>query len=203
MNTQKKPYHHGDLASVILDEATKMLASHDASEISLRELARRLGVSHQAPYAHFKSKEELFSVMIIRGFREIEECSLAALEQHNDARSQLKMSGLSYIRFATSHPQLLHLMFQKKESVADEIKVAKQAAFAALIKIMHGGAESGVFRKENPFTMAQVAWSYIHGLSVLLIQNAIPSYPDGTDAIDSFFEANFEIFLKGLDARKG
>ena len=66
---QERPYHHGDLRHAIVQAALEILRETQSLEFSLRELARRAGVSHNAPYKHFSDKRELWRLFQPRGLR--------------------------------------------------------------------------------------------------------------------------------------
>src|SRR6266850_4711197 len=95
-------YHHGDLRAALLQTAGKVLEKEGLGELSLRELARRAGVSHNAPYRHFPDRDSLLAALAAEGF--------ALLE--NEMRGLgARAMGEVYIRFALQHPQRFRLMF--------------------------------------------------------------------------------------------
>src|SRR5919106_6099117 len=107
-----RAYHHGNLRSALLETAERTLARRGASELSLRELAREVGVSHAAPRRHFADKQALFDALAEDGFerlgRELDEAMAAA---DGSLRGKLAAFAHAYVRFATEHAPLLDLMF--------------------------------------------------------------------------------------------
>lgn len=134
-------YHHGDLRAAILDAAARMVEKEGAGGVSVREAARRAGVSHSAPYRHFPDREALLSALASQGFDQL----MKALE----SRSGPEMT-TAYVRFALMHPQLFRLMFAGRR--APELEAHFAAAFAGMGKVG-----------------AAAAWSLVHGLALLLL----------------------------------
>src|SRR5690349_3579164 len=95
-------YHHGDLRPALLKAAGRVLEKEGPAALSLRELARRAGVSHNAPYRHFADREALLAALAADGFRMLGEVLGVASSRHR---------GEAYVRFALEHPQLFRLMF--------------------------------------------------------------------------------------------
>jgi len=148
-------YHHGALRSALLEAAGDILETDGASALSLREAARRAGVSHSAPYRHFPNRDSLLAALAAEGF--------SLLREAAGKRPEGDM-GLGYVEFALTHPHRFRLMFggqlrldehpglraQAEENFAD-----LQGAFASL------GADA-------PFAAA-AAWSLVHGLASLML----------------------------------
>ena len=96
------PYHHGDLRQAVLTKAGEVLEKEGLESLSLREVARGAGVSHNAPYRHFSDRDRLLVALIEEGFQML----LDAL-----ARRPRREMGEAYVDFALSHPQRFRLMF--------------------------------------------------------------------------------------------
>src|SRR5689334_25241030 len=101
--TPQRPYHHGDLRRAILSAALDVIATDGPTALSLRDLARRAGVSHAAPAHHFKDKAGLLTAIAIDGYERL----AVALE----AGSSLLELGAAYVRFALDHPAHFEVMF--------------------------------------------------------------------------------------------
>jgi AcrR family transcriptional regulator len=139
-------YHHGDLRSAVLAAAWRMLEKEGLAGLSVREAARRAGVSHSAPYRHFADREALLTALVAEGFGRLN----AALE--NRAGRDL---GEAYVAFALEHPQRFRLMFSRARANADV-----QARFAA--SFAHLGADAAA--------AGAAAWSLVHGLASLIVE---------------------------------
>jgi AcrR family transcriptional regulator len=172
MSSSKVParddYHHGDLRRHLIAIAREIVASKGPAGVSLREAARIAGVSHNAPYRHFESREHLLSAVAAEGFRELEgELKSAASKVTQDQR--LNAIGRAYLRFALNNRGLYLLMFGSEldKTGNDELAEASRAAFAQLDASIaaRGGSE--------PSAGATAAWAFVHGLAHLIIDEQI------------------------------
>ena len=150
-------YHHGDLRPALLRAAAKVLEKEGPAALSLRELARRAGVSHNAPYRHFSGREALLAALAADGFRMLGD----ALAQ-NSGRAM----GEAYVRFALEHPQLFRLMFGGHLNFSRHRELAQAAArpYEALVAAFR--AQPAI---ADPDKSAAAAWSLVHGLAHLLL----------------------------------
>lgn len=156
-------YHHGDLRPALLRAAARALEEEGPAALSLRELARRAGVSHNAPYRHFAGREALLAALAVDGFGRLGE-ALAGASRRD--------MGEAYVRFAIEHPQLFRLMFGGHLSFSRHGDLARAAAspYRALVDAFR--AEPSI---ADPEKAAAAAWSLVHGLSHLLLDGHFPS----------------------------
>jgi AcrR family transcriptional regulator len=148
-------YHHGDLRAAVLGAAAAIIEKEGLAGLSVREAARRAGVSHNAPYRHFPDREALLAALAAEGFSQLSK----ALE--NRVGREL---GEDYVRFALERPQRFRLMFggQLAFDKHPELRTQAQASFGKLEKAFAGlGAEANF--------AAAAAWSLVHGLAHLLL----------------------------------
>src|SRR6185312_15394339 len=106
----ERPYHHGDLRRAIVKAALEILQETQSLDFSLRELARRAGVSHNAPYKHFADKRELLAAVSSAGFELLTERMRNEITAHRDARAQLFALWRAYIHHGVENPALYRLM---------------------------------------------------------------------------------------------
>jgi AcrR family transcriptional regulator len=107
-------YHHGDLRRALLDAALEVLSAEGAAALTLREVARRAGVTHAAPYRHFTDKQALLATVAEEGFRMLAaEMTRGAAPHASDPRRALEAIGAAYVRFATSQRAHFQVMFGK------------------------------------------------------------------------------------------
>ena len=110
-----RPYHHGDLRRVIVDTAAKMLVEEKGWQFTLREIARRVGVSHAAPYKHFPDKDALLAELAVQGFEQLGRDMVAAITpQSRSVIKAFKAAALAYIEFGVQNPALYRLMFSSE-----------------------------------------------------------------------------------------
>jgi AcrR family transcriptional regulator len=145
------PYHHGDLRSAVLHQAGEILEKEGIDALSLREVARRAGVSHNAPYRHFPDRDRLLVALAEEGFQML----LGALE-----RRPRREMGEAYVDFALTHPQRFRLMF------GGRVKLAKPDQYI-YERLKQSFADLG----ENAEYAAAAAWGLVHGLSQLLLND--------------------------------
>ncbi|AFY76291.1 transcriptional regulator [Pleurocapsa sp. PCC 7327] len=198
----KKTYHHGDLRQALIDTAIELIAERGMSNWSLREVARRIGVSHTAPYRHFADREALLAAVAEKGFQEMSNYLLQTLEKIPNEHSQrLQAIGVAYVQYAIAHPCEYEVMFrysQKDEGQYPALSEAATTAFMMLVNVIIEGQKAGAFREENPKGLAWVAWSLVHGLAMLLVDGQIKVPENSTvEALASF---TTQMLTEGLQA---
>ncbi len=176
------PYHHGDLRRSLLDGANAILAETGRWDFSLREVARRAGVSHNAPYRHFADKEELLAAIGVVGYQALHERTSIAAQGACGAVDKLAATGRAYIQFGIDNPALYRLMFGQALPSSDSLPLALQQAVAVARKdlrdVVETGARDGAFNLDPDdaaeVTVATVAaWSFVHGFTLLTIDQVV------------------------------
>ncbi len=184
--SQKDVYHHGDLHQALLDGALAWIADEGISSLSLRGLARRVGVSHNAPYRHFADKTALLAAVAEEGFLSLTlalNTTLAETVEHPLRR--LESIGVSYVLYAVDHAAHYRVMFGPYMCDANLCKVnpypslnrAASDSFAVLVSVIAEGQIRGEIRGGKPQELARVAWSMVHGLAMLLIDGHLERSP--------------------------
>jgi AcrR family transcriptional regulator len=175
-----KTYHHGDLRQSLIDGAIELLAEKDVSSFSLREVARRVGVSHTSPYRHFEDKEALLAAVAEEGFLELTELMrIASDRSSSDSLEKLEAIGVAYVKFGVDRPTHYRVMFgSRKEQQTEYPSLAKAAniAFSILEGAIARGQIKGAIRSGYTQQLAWVAWSLVHGLVMLLINGQLPIF---------------------------
>jgi AcrR family transcriptional regulator len=160
MSDQAAPYHHGDLRQALLSAAREVLERKGPSSLSLRDLARQLGVSHNAPYRHFADRDALLDALSAEGFARLAE----ALQQVQGATAAERIAamGQTYVAFADAHPGLFALMFQPVDATArpETLPIA-----ARTLDLLRAGIREAT-GAEDPVDVATL-WALVHGLSAL------------------------------------
>ncbi|MDQ0463877.1 AcrR family transcriptional regulator [Caulobacter ginsengisoli] len=167
MPTSERPYHHGDLRRALVAEGEALLGEVGAANLALREVARRLGVSHNAPYRHFPTREALLAAIATAGFEALAERTDQAGKRGTGGVMQER--GLAYVAFALERPAVFRLMFsdQVDRTAFPELAAAAQASLARA-----SAAIGAAYGEEGDAVMA--AWSFVHGLTVLLLDGQTP-----------------------------
>ena len=175
----KTTYHHGDLRQALIDAALALITeAQNTGHVSLREVARRVGVSQAAPYRHFADKEALLAAVAEEGFQRL----LAALQagdtgDADDPVARLQASGVAYVKFAIAYPAHYRVMFSTfrvDHSVYPSLNGAAEKAFAVMVEAIVDGQAAGIIQSGHPQQLAWVAWSLVHGLALLLIEQQLP-----------------------------
>ena len=177
-------YHHGDLKAALLGAALEILERDGPAALSLRRVARDVGVSPAAPYAHFRNKAALIQAVGAQGFGRLAD-AMAAEARAAAAGDALRALGRGYVRFAVRHPALFRLMFGPaldRGAPGQGLRASAAASHAVLADAVlarlraTGGAEAA-----PAFTLA--AWALVHGLATLLVDGlVIPAHLDAGDA---------------------
>ena len=167
--TTSKPYHHGDLRRQLIAVGEEVLAERGLAALSLREVARRLGVSHNAPFKHFASREALLAAMQGEGFEELA-ARLAAADAGPPDRFMVAR-GQAYVSFALERPALFRLMFSGEVDLARYPELAERAEWS-LSQV--GGRMADAFGSEAVEDATLSAWAFVHGLAHLILDNQVP-----------------------------
>ena len=165
---EKLGYHHGDLRRALIDAAAKIVRKQGAGAVTLREVARTAGVSHNAPYRHFDSLGALLAAVATEGFEEFGAALRAAAEEEPDAKLRRNAIGGAYLRFALDNPKLYRLMFGAELDKSDhpELRAASDAAFSILTGTLARSGKTGHADAIN-------AWAFVHGLAHLVLDKQI------------------------------
>ena len=179
LESSKKPerYHHGDLKNALLDAAWDLASEGSVDHFTLREVARRAGVSPAAPYHHFADKNDLVRQLAIRAFEAMRQTLQTAADSATDATQQLEAMGVAYLRFAFTHAAEFRFMFKRELCGApgqpDPLEVAGRAAQAVLYDVVVAAQANQTIRAGDPQIIVLSIWSAIHGLSGILLETPL------------------------------
>jgi AcrR family transcriptional regulator len=179
----ERRYHHGDLPRAIVKAALEILRETQSLEFSLRELARRAGVSHNAPYKHFADKRELLAAVSAAGFEMLTKRMAREIAGFRSPREQLFAMLRAYIDHGVENPALYSLMFggylggpDRSRPAMELVEAEKTKALLAGV-IVSGGLGRAIAdgaRNERKLAGAILAcWSLVHGLTLLLADGLV------------------------------
>lgn len=171
-------YHHGTLRAALVAEAVRLLAAGNPAALSLRELARRLGVSPAAPYRHFADKDALLAAVAQAGFELLcADLDSAAASHADDPLRQMADIGWAYVRFALGQPHYFQVMFGRAampQTTYPELRAAGQSAFGILLRAIDSAQRADRVAPGDPRELAVAAWAQVHGLATLLLEGQLP-----------------------------
>jgi AcrR family transcriptional regulator len=190
----ERPYHHGNLRTALLAEAERTVRERGAQELSLRELARTVGVSHGAPRRHFSDRQALLEALAVAGFERLgNELGAAREGTGEDFRSRLQATAAAYVRFATRDAALLELMFAGKHGEhAEVLSEAAERAFSVMFALIEQGQSEGALDQGEPERVGLVLFATIQGVAALATGGMIQ-----TDQVDRLLADAIERFLRG------
>lgn len=174
---RKPSYHHGGLRKALIAAGVDALYHADRSDLSLRELARQVGVSPTAAYRHFASKEDLLSAISEKGFDELVARFRAAAEAAKRPDERLMEIGRAYVAFARERPTMFRLMFGGDVPIATLQKDKGRFGGPAFDALLQAAADrdDGHLSASQTLVRAVQAWSLVHGYAMLLIDGRLPA----------------------------
>ncbi len=196
----EKSYHHGDLKDALVKSAREILNNKGADALSLRAIAADVGVSHMAPYSHFKNKKSLFQSIAATGFKELSQVMIESSESIDKPSELILQYGATYIEFALTQPQLYRLMLGQIENTGRrhrgesspsdtheglDISFERPVLPAELadssrkpFELLAQAFEQITDDEQQAKAQAVGAWSMVHGMAALLIEGHF-SIPNG------------------------
>jgi AcrR family transcriptional regulator len=170
-------YHHGNLPAALLEAVESAVADYGVSGVSLREVARRAGVSPSAPAHHFGNKAGLLTAFATAGYQLLAETVIkeAAASEAADPAAELAAIGRGYVRFATSHPAHFEVMFRLDalDPANRKFVAASEAAYELLTGAVDRCRSARRLHGRSPEVVAISAWSLVHGLSALWLSGRL------------------------------
>jgi AcrR family transcriptional regulator len=189
-----RPYHHGNLRAELLDAAERSLEELGADQLSLRELARTLEVSHAAPRSHFPDRQALLDALAERGYDRL----AAAMREANassgpEFEARLRATAAAYVAFASHSPALLDLMYASKPGGGS---LGLQAGAADAINVVRNlicdGIADGVLASRNPEHYSFLLFSWVRGIATLVTSGIV-----APDAADQLITDAIATFIRG------
>jgi AcrR family transcriptional regulator len=196
--TSARPYHHGDLRRVLIETALDMLREGKGWQFTLREVARRAGVSHAAPYKHFPDKAALLVEIAMLGFDRLREALAAARpDAPVSLRDELAALARAYVAFGTDNPALYRLMFSAEEVKAAGMHLNERAlaVFDVVLQMLGQGQAAGNIRTRPIQGQAAACWGLVHGMTMLAIDGLLAPEKVGTAPLD----AALSTLMEGLE----
>lgn len=192
-----RPYHHGNLRSALLDAAEQTVRDRGVDALSLRELARELGVSHGAPRRHFADRQALLDALAEAGFERLRLELRAALDGAGaDFVQRLHATAAAYVRFAIDDSALLELMFAgKHREEAPVLEQAAERAFSVMLELIEQGQSEGYLEPGDPERVGLVLFATIQGIASLVTAGVV-----APEQVSGLLSDSIAHFLRGSRA---
>jgi AcrR family transcriptional regulator len=193
-------YHHGNLRRALLDASVDVIAERGPDDFTLREIARRAGVSHNAPYHHFADKEALVAELCIESFTMLR-AELLAIERRGGPLERIRRLGVAYVRFALDNRPRFRVMWRPelRGGLAGETPEDADAdAYGVLLEAIDEARVAGKLAAGSRERIALTAWSTVHGLALLLLDG--PLADKSRDDALALAEDVVKRLLRGLAA---
>lgn len=190
----ERPYHHGQLRSALLAAAERHLRDGGLDQLSLRQLAREVGVSHAAPRRHFADRQALLDALAATGFARLAERLRGALDAAgDDFAARLRATVGSYVRFAVDNAALLELMFAGKHGPgAEQVMAAAEPAVELMHEVIVQGQNEGELGAGDPEQVGSVLFATTHGIATLINGDMIDAA-----RLEELVETATEQFIRG------
>jgi AcrR family transcriptional regulator len=188
-----RPYHHGNLRTALLEQAARTVREHGADELSLRELARQVGVSHSAPRRHFADLQALRAALAEAGFVRLGAELRAAVDAAGpDFGARLRSTAAAYVRFATEEAALLELMFASKQhEQSATLHETAERAFAVMLDLIREGQAAGVLDEGDLERVGLVLFATMQGIAALVTSGMVDA-----DQVDELVNDANALFLR-------
>jgi AcrR family transcriptional regulator len=172
-----KKYHHGDLENALIKAGVEILSKEGIEGLSLRKVAKRAGVSHSAPYAHFKDRQSLIAAISTEGFKQLYAELDAAVSTHaGDPRQQLVEGAWAYVQFAMNNTDTFKIMFsgvlEKEKEYPSFVEISRRT-FERVVDIVRACQNAGILRSAPAELVAVSVWGQIHGVISLALEGQI------------------------------
>jgi AcrR family transcriptional regulator len=171
VSTSQIAYHHGSLRDALITAGRAALEGASGLDLSLRELARTVGVSPAAVYRHFPNKQALLAALSGEGLTMLGEAQRKAYDEGGGGQSGFIETGRAYVRFALAHPALFRLIFAHGETAKaqpDKSDPASQLLHASTVELT--GSDG-----PDAERLALQAWSLGHGIAMLMLDKRLPA----------------------------
>ncbi|WP_394821865.1 WHG domain-containing protein [Pendulispora albinea] len=165
-----------DVRARVLEAAVALMAEGGLANLSMREVARRAGVSHQAPYHYFPDREAILAAIAQQGFILLEQELDRVREPESPAAGRMGRAGEAYVRFAFQHPAHFRVMFGPDFVDMTRFPSAQACghkAFDRLIEVVQAYIDEGLAVPVSERVLVVFAWSVVHGLACLLLDGCL------------------------------
>lgn len=188
--TTERAYHHGNLRAALLERAWDVVDANGVDDLSLRQLARDVGVSHGASARHFRDRQALLDAVAIEGFARLNAALADASVTEGRYAERFRAAGEAYVGFAVRHPAILGVMYTAKHhpEASAELGELSHVSMRGLVELIDEAQRAGVLRPGSPEQLALVAFAAVHGVATLATDDLLGDVPwqDAAEATITF-----------------
>ena len=175
IKSSRRSYHHGDLRASLVAAGLDLLKQQTAEDLSMREVARNVGVSATAVYRHFPDKQALLDALCADGRTMLADAQRSAMAASGGGQKGFDDSGLAYVHFALANPALFRLMIRSRPTIASDS--SSPIAGSEALQVLDANVAT-VLPKSTKAAKRQIrsiqAWSLVHGLTMLILDGRLP-----------------------------
>ena len=172
--TRRAPYD-GDLRRDLLDAAIAFVAANDPADLSLRSIAREVGVSHAAPKNHFADKTALLTAIAIEGFDRLAQALLLAIAETDGPNEAMLAGGMNYVTFSIENPGYFRVMWRNEllDQEDEQLLASGEMALDGLRRLVEDAQTTGWAADRSSTDVAVLAWAAVHGLAQLYLDGPL------------------------------
>lgn len=198
---KRRSYHHGDLRHSIMEASIALIAEEGAESFTLREVARRVGVTHAAAYRHFTDKRAVLEAIAAQGYTALAERLRASIVKVPAAQAERRLLRLAvaYVAFALEGEARFRTMTapRRDEDATAELGAAMADALSVLVSVARAGVESGRLKRCPPIDHAMRVYLFAYGYASLVLIGRVRVRPA---RVESYFARLFAPLAKALRA---
>lgn len=188
-------YHHGDLKNALIQAGIEILSREGIEALSLRKVAKRAGVSHTAPYAHFVDKQALIAAIAAAGYQKLYNVLYLAQNPQVNASARLMSTAHAYLQFALDEPDHFKITFsgvvEAERNYPEYVEQSKRC-FSLVVEVVEQCQADGHFICGDAYLIAVSIWSCIHGFVHLLLANQLPGTLISQYSVHDLFERHLQ-----------
>ena len=175
--SQKDSYHHGDLKNALIQAGIEILSKEGVNGLSLRKVARKAGVSHAAPYAHFTDKQALVAAISTAGYQKLYDRVYDAVQRYQgEPVRQLVEAAWAYVEFALTDPAHFRItlsgVVEKEKDYPAFVEISHKS-FRMVAELVEAAQRAGILNEGPPDLMAASVWGLVHGFISLILEDQI------------------------------
>ncbi len=181
-----RTYHHGDLKAALVVAAAAIVRTSGLDALTLREVARRTGVSAAAPYRHFADRRALVAAVAERGFVRLGEALTAAMKS-GGGRGGFKQVALAYVHFGLANPAEYRVMFGPEMADTRDfpsLRETGRGVLGGVAETVSHLQKAGVIGPGDPHLMSVALWSTLHGLVLLVLDGQTEGVEDSAALVE-------------------